>query len=103
MDSTACSWSAVSPLTERPIIRCLPPKNIVPAPHTQLAIGMGEGTAMVGGELQGDGFGRGNDGIPTETCNALRLHSVNHLEPKEKVRPGFLRQSGLILCLLPNA
>jgi len=34
---------------------------------------------MVAGELQGDGFGRGDDYFPTETCGALRLYSVDYL------------------------
>jgi hypothetical protein len=57
------------------------------------------------GELQGDGFGRGGDCIPTETCCALHLLTFRETwtEPKEEVRSGHLRQSDLILCLLLNA
>jgi len=87
---------AASPLAERPIIRCLPPKTPPPYLILNWRSAWGKERRRVG-ELQGDGSGRGNDCIPTETCDALRLHSVrDHLL-------GFLHQSGLILCLLPNA
>ena len=55
------------------------PENIVPASHTQFVVDVREGTVMVAGELQGDGFGRGDDYFPTETCGALRLYSVDYL------------------------
>ena len=42
---------------DRPTIRFSHPENIVPTPHTQLVIGMGEGTAAVTGEFQGNAFG----------------------------------------------
>ena len=62
VDFTTRSRSAVS-LAKRPVINCSRRENIVPAPHTQLAVDIGEGTTAVAGELQGDGFGRGDDCI----------------------------------------
>ena len=101
VDSTTHSPSRRDRLSKYPL---LIPENTVPAPHTQFAVDAGEGTVMVlAGELQGDGFRRGDDCFPTETCGALRLHSVDYLLGFRLTKCeggvfGYPSQSDLILC-----
>ena len=63
---------------ERPGIGYSRLENIVSAPHTQSEVGIGEVMVKVLGEPQGDGSGRGDDCIPTETCGALRFGFRDH-------------------------
>lgn len=79
VNSTACSRSVAGPLAKIPAVSRSCPESIAPAPHPQLVVSIG--TKIVGGELQGNGFGRDSDCIPTESCGErgeLRLLSVDH-------------------------
>jgi len=57
VNSTARSRSVADPHAERPAVSHSRPKSIAPTPHPQPVVSMEEGTKIVEGEPQGNGFG----------------------------------------------
>jgi len=89
VNSTVHSRSVAGPLAERPAVSRSHLKSTAAAPHPQMAVGVVEGTTIVGGELQGNVFGGDGDCIPTESCGEcgeLHLLSLSRSLPRAQPR-----------------